>query len=160
MAQVTEAQGTNIHFVAVGTDLADAAKIKTAIAGGETVLCLNEFGDISLGSKSVTEYQCMSSDDAFKSLGSVSLANVTPELLYNAADTAGQADLRAMWDNNTRRIMIIELNDQITPTTGNPTYIHFEAAVSSPTMGISKGAAVLYKPTLEICTKPVVVVAT
>ena len=157
---VVESQGTQAYLVATGTAVTTAAEIKTALAAAKQINCLLDLGDISLGSRSVQEYTCMSSDNAFKSLGSVSLANVTPQLLYKPDDTAGQQDLRSMWENNTRRIMIIELNDQITPTTGNPTYITFEAAISSPAMGIAKDNAVQYSPTVEITTKPVVIVAT
>lgn len=157
---VVESQGTQAYLVAVGTDVSDAAKVKTAIATAKQINCLLDLGDISLGSRSVQEYTCMSSDNAFKSLGSVSLANVTPQLLYKPDDVAGQSDIRDMWTNNTRRIMILVLNDQITPTTGNPTSITFEAAISQPTIGISKDNAVMYNPTIEICTKPNTIEAT
>jgi hypothetical protein len=156
---VVESQGTQAYLIPVGTDVSDAAAIKTAIASAKQINCLMDLGDISLGSRSVQEYTCMSSDNAFKSLGSVSLANVTPQLLYKPDDAAGQADLRDMWENNTRRIMVIEINDQITPTTGNPTYITFEAAISQPTIGIAKDNAVMYNPTIEICTKPALILA-
>lgn len=156
---VVESQGTQAYLVAAGTDVSDAAKVKTAIATAKQINCLLDLGDISLGSRSVQEYTCMSSDNAFKSLGSVSLANVTPQLLYKPDDTAGQQDLRSMWENNTRRILVIELNDQITPTTGNPTYITFEAAISSPAIGIAKDNAVMYNPTIEICTTPSLILA-
>lgn len=158
--KVTESQGTQAYLAAVGTSVANAAAIATATAGGAKINCLLDLGDISLGSRSTQEYTCMSSDASFKSLGSISLANITPQLLFDAADVAGQADLKDMWTNNTRRIMIIELNDQITPTTGNPTYITFEVAVSNPTIGIAKDNAVMYNPTLEITTKPVIIEAT
>ncbi len=157
---VVESQGTKAYLVAVGTDVSDAAKVKTAIATAKQINCLLDLGDISLGSRSVQEYTCMSSDNAFKSLGSVSLANVTPQLLYKPDDVAGQSDIRDMWTNSTRRIMIIVLNDQITPTTGNPTSITFEAAISQPTIGIAKDNAVMYNPTIEICTKPGTIKAT
>lgn len=157
---VVESQGTQAYLVATGTSVTDAAEIKTAIASAKQIDCLMDLGDISLGSRSVQEYTCMSSDNAFKSLGSVSLANFTPQLLYKPDDTAGQADLRDMWKNNTRRIMVIELNDQITDSTGNPTYITFEAAISEPTMGIAKDNAVQYSPVIEICTKPDLIEAT
>lgn len=157
---VVESQGTQAYLVATGTNVSSASNIATAISTAKQINCLLDLGDISLGSRSATEYTCMSSDNAFKSLGAVSLANFTPQLLYKPDDAAGQADLRDMWDNNTRRIMIIKLNDQITPTTGNPTYITMEVAVSNPTMGIAKDNAVQYSPTLEICTKPVITVAT
>lgn len=157
---VVESQGTQAYLVAVGTDVSDAAKVKTAIATAKQINCLLDLGDISLGSRSVQEYTCMSSDNAFKSLGSISLANVTPQLLYKPDDVAGQADIRDMWTTNTRRIMILVLNDQITPTTGNPTSITFEAAISQPTLGIAKDNAVMYNPTIEICTKPDLIEAT
>ena len=157
---VVESQGTQAYLVATGTSVTTTAEIKTALASAKQINCLLDLGDISLGSRSVQEYACMSSDNAFKSLGSVSLANITPQLLFKPDDTAGQADLRDMWVNNTRRIMIIELNDQINPTTGNPTYITFEAAISQPTIGITKDNAVQYSPTIEICTKPDVILAT
>lgn len=161
MAQlsVVESQGTQAYLLPVGTSVSDAAAIKTAIASAKQINCLMDLGDISLGSRSVQEYTCMSSDNAFKSLGSVSLANVSPQLLFKPDDAVGQADLRSMWDSNTRRIMVIALNDQITPTTGNPTYITFEAAISSPTIGIAKDNAVMYNPTIEICTKPALILA-
>ena len=157
---VVESQGTRAYLVAVGTDVSDAAKVKTAIATAKQINCLLDLGDISLGSRSVQEYTCMSSDNAFKSLGSVSLANVTPQLLYKPDDVAGQSEIRDMWTNNTRRIMILVLNDQITPTTGNPTSITFEAAISQPTIGIAKDNAVQYSPVIEICTKPDLIEAT
>jgi len=152
--KVVESQGTKAYLLAVGTSVTNAAAIKTAIAAGKQINCLLDLGDISLGSRSTQEYTCMSSDDAFKSLGSISLANITPSLLFDPADVVGQDDLRNMWDNKTRRIMVIALSDQITPTTGNPTFITFEAAVSSPTLGVAKDNAVMYNPTIEICTKP------
>jgi len=156
---IVESQGTKGYLVATGTDLSDVTKIATAISTAKQINCILDIGDISLGSKAATEYTCMSSDNAFKSLGAVSLGNFTPQLLFKPDDVAGQEDLRDMWDTNTRRIMIIQLNDQITPTTGNPTYITMEVAVSQPTLGIAKDNAVMYNPTLEICTKPVLTLA-
>ncbi|MGJ0317717.1 hypothetical protein NG767_03090 [Aliarcobacter cryaerophilus] len=156
---VVESQGTQAYLIPTGTAITTAAEIKTALATAKKINCLMDIGDVSLGSKSVQEYTCMSSDNSFKSLGSVSLANITPQLLFKPDDTAGQDDLRDMWNDNTRRIMIIELNDQITPTTGNPTYITFEAAISSPTIGIAKDNAVMYNPTIEICTTPSLILA-
>ena len=158
--KVIESQGTTAYLVATSVATTTAAEIKTAIAAGKQINCLLDLGDISLGSRSATEYTCMSSDAAFKSLGAISLSNITPQLLFDPADTVGQDDLRDMWDNSTRRKLIILLNDQITPTTGNKTSITFEAAISTPTMGIAKDNAVQYSPTIEICTKPDLIMAT
>jgi len=109
--KVIESQGTTAYLVATSVATTTAAEIKTAIAAGKQINCLLDLGDISLGSRSATEYTCMSSDSAFKSLGAISLSNITPQLLFDPADTVGQDDLRDMWDNSTRRKLIILLND-------------------------------------------------
>jgi len=157
---VTESQNTKAYLVATSVSTVDAAAIATAISGGIAINCLLDLGDISLGSRSVQEYTCLSSAESFKSLGSISLANISPSLLFDAADAAGQADIRDMWDNNTRRKMIVMFDDEITPSTGNPTFLVFEAAISQPTIGVAKDNAVMYNPTIEICTKPALTLAT
>ena len=79
--------------------------------------------------------------------------------MYDAADIKGQKDLRDMYAANSRRKMIVALNDQITPTTGNPTYIVFEVAVSSLNIGVAKDNAVMSKTTIELCSVPVIIPA-
>lgn len=157
---VTNTQFTTAYLVETTVDTSDADKIKTAVTGGKKINCLLDLGDISLGTRSVQEYGCMTSDSYFKALGSLTLANITPQLLFDPTDTAGQADLKDMWTNSTRRKLIILLNDEITPTTGNNTSITFETAISNPTIGISKDSAVMYNPTMEICSKPDIIEAT
>ena len=137
----------------------DAAAIVIAIAAGVQIGCLQSIGDVTM-TRAVQEYTCISSDESTKSQGSVTLGNQELSTLFNAADTAGQQDLRDMWRNSTRRILIVALNDEITPTTGNPTYITFESAIAEAVMGIAKDDAVKYKPTIEITTKPNVIDAT
>ena len=156
---VTESQGTKAHLVATSVATSTAAEIKTAITGGDQIGCLQNLGDITT-SRNVQEYKCLSSDETAKSLGSISLPNVAMDLLFDADDATGQAELRTMYSTNTRRKMILELNDQITPTTGNPTYIVFEAGLSSDGVAIALDAAVMYKTTVEICSKPAMVMAT
>ena len=156
---ITNAQGTKAYLVATTAATGTASEIKTAATAGKAIGCVQNIGDIT-SSRSVQEYKCLSSDEVAKSLGSISLPNISTELLFDAADATGQADLRLMYSTNTRRKMIIELNDQITPTTGNPTYIVFECALSSDGLGINIDAAVLYKTTVEITSKPVLTKAT
>ena len=156
---VTDVQGTKAYLVATGTDVSSAAAIATAITGGVQIGCIQALGDITQ-TRAVTEYTCISSDESSKSQGSISLGNQEISTLFNAADTAGQQDLIAMWDGKERRILIIELNDEITPTTGNPTYITYEVFVSSPTFTMQKDNAVLYNATLEISSIPALTLAT
>lgn len=147
---VTNTQGTKTYLVALGTAVGTPAEIATAIAGAKTVNCMQTIGDIG-SSRSVQEYTCIDSDESAKSLGSITLPSFDTELLYNALDTDGQADLELMYSANTKRIMILELNDNAGVS---PTYITFEAAVSSELIGIEKDAAVMYKTTIEICSTP------
>lgn len=156
---VTDVQGTKLYLAALGTDVSDAAAIATAIATAKQIGCLQSIGDVTM-SRQVQEYTCISSNNSTKSVGSVSLGNQEISTLFNAADTAGQQDLIAAWDSNERRILIIELNDQITPTTGNPTYITYEVFPSGVAIPMQKDAAVLYNATLEISSLPDITVAT
>lgn len=150
---VTDVQGTKIYLAPKGADVSTAAKILTAIGTAKQIGCLQSIGDITM-TRAVQEYTCISSDESTKSQGSVSLGNQPIETLFNAADTAGQEDLIAMWDDKERRTFIIELNDQITPTTGNPTYITYEVFVSNVSIGMAKDAAVMYTATLEVSSMP------
>jgi len=156
---VTDVQGTKLYLVATGTDVSDAAAIVIAIAAGKQIGCLQSIGDIGM-TRAVQEYSCISSDDSSKSAGSISLGNQELSTLFNAADAAGQEDLIAMWDGKERRILIIELNDQITPTTGNPTYITYEIFPSGVTIPLAKDAAVLYNQVVEISSLPAMTLAT
>lgn len=156
---LTESQNTKVYLVATSVATSTAAEIKTAITGGKQIGCLQNLGDITT-SRNVQEYKCLSSDESVKSLGSISLPNISLELLFHANDASGEADLRLMYSSNTRRKMIIALNDEITPSTGNPTYIVFEAGISSDGVAIALDNAVLYKTTVEICSKPIMTMAT
>lgn len=156
---ITESQNTKAYLVATSVATSTAAEIKTAITGGKQIGCLQNLGDITT-SRNVQEYKCLSSDESAKSLGSISLPNISLELLFDADDATGQKDIRDAYADNSRRKMIIALNDQITDVSGNPTYIVFEAGFSSDGVAIALDQAVLYKTTCEICSKPIMTPAT
>ena len=156
--KVTDVQGTKVYLAPVTADVADAAKIKTAISTAKQIGCLQSIGDITM-SRAVQEYTCISSDVSTKSQGSVTLGNQEISTLFNAADIAGQKDLIAMWNGKERRTFIIELNDKITPTTGNPTYITYQVFVSNVSIAMAKDSAVLYNATLEISSLPSITLA-
>lgn len=161
---LTESQGTKAYLVDLGTDLGfdaetnknDPAKVKTAVATAKEIDLLVELGDLALGSRSVTEKTLINRKANYKFLGSYSIGNIAPQLIFDAADTQGQKVLKDMWDKEEKKIMIIVLPDQITETTGNPTSITFTAAISSPTIGTPKDDAITYTPTIEMMDLPVV----
>lgn len=153
--KVIESQGSKAYLVAAGTDLSTVAKIVTALGTAKEIGDINTIGDVT-SSRNVTEYKVIDKDEVAKSLGSLSLGNLPIELMYNGEDTAGQYDLRNAYNTNTRRELIIKLND--TPLTGtvkNPTYITMQIGVSSDGVAIAIDQAVIYKTVLEICSKPV-----
>lgn len=155
MINIVESQGSKVYLVAKGTDLSTVAKIETAIATAKNVSNLSTIGDLS-SSRNVTEYKVIDKTESAKSIGSLSLGNLPIELIYDATDTAGQQDLKLMYTDNTRREMIIMLADE--PTSGvspHPTYFTLQAGLSSEAVGIAIDAAVLYKTTIEICSKPI-----
>ena len=157
--KLTESQNTKCYLVATTVATSTAAAIKTAITGGKEIKFLPDLGDIGT-SKNVTSYNFINTDEVAKSIGSLTLPNFACDLIYDATDTAGQSDIKAMYADNSRRNMIVALNDQITPTTGNPTYIVFEVAVSSLNIGVAKDNAVMSKTTIELCSVPVIIPAT
>ena len=157
--KVIESQGSKAYLVAAGTDLSTVAKIVTALGTAKEIGDINTIGDVT-SSRNVTEYKVIDKDEVAKSLGSLSLGNLPIELMYNGEDTAGQDDLRDAYSTNTRRELIIKLNDE--PTTGsvkNPTYITMQVGVSSDGVAIAIDQAVIYKTTLEITSKPVLIPA-
>ena len=148
---VTEAQGTKGYLVATSVATSNATEIAAAILGGKEINCMQDVGDI-ITSRSVTEYKCISSDESAKSMGSISLPNINMDLLFDAADALGQADFRDMYQNNTRRKMILAFSDVGAGTT--PTFIDFEIALSSDGLGITIDNAVMYKTVIEITSIP------
>lgn len=152
---ITDSQGTLVYLVDTATSTADATAIATAIAGGDQIGCLQDLGSIAT-SRNVQEYSCLSSDEVAKSLGAITLPNISMSLLFDAADAAGQSVLRTMYNANTRKKMIIVLNDDLG---ANPTYIVFEAGVSSHGVNIAKDNAVMVDVTVELCSNPITTLA-
>jgi len=155
---ITESQGTKVYLVATSVATSTVAEIVTAITSAKQIGCLQSLGDITT-SRNVQEYKCLTSDESAKSLGSISLPSLDVELLFDARDATGQAELRTMYSTNTRRKMILELNDKPTGTVTNPTYIVFESGLSSDGESVAIDNAIMYKATVEICSKPIMLPA-
>lgn len=151
--KITESQGTKCHLVAITATTSTATEIASAISGGKEIKFIPDLGDIGT-SKNVTSYNFINTDEVAKSIGSLTLPNFACDLIYDATDTAGQADIKLMYSNNSRRKMIIALNDN---GGANPTYITFEVAVSALNLGITKDNAIMAKSTIEICSVPVTI---
>lgn len=152
---LTESQNTKCYLVATTVATSTAVEVETAIAGGKEIKFLPDLGDIGT-SKNVTSYNFINTNEVAKSIGSLTLPNFACDLIYDATDTAGQADIKAMYADNSRRKMIIALNDN---GGANPTYITFEVAISALNTSITRDNAVMAKSTIELCSVPVIIPA-
>ena len=156
---VTESQGTKVYFVETGVDVSTSANIETALTNAKVVGCLQSDIDTTI-TRAVQEYKCLSSDESTKSLGPISLPNFPMNLLFDADNTGGQAEIRDMFKNRTRRTIIIELTDgdasYSTIATGEayPTTITFEIAVSGMGEVMAMDTAVMQNSTIEMSSYP------
>ena len=153
MATLVDSQLTKAYLVPITADLATVAKIETAKATAEQLTCFQTFGDL-VETRASNEYKCIDSNDFQVSVGSITGSEIPVEFLFDSQDATGQAELRTMFDAKTRRILIVELNDE--PTTGvspHPTYIHFEVANLSSGITIALDAAVVYKTNMKVCSR-------
>jgi len=156
---VIDSQLTKVYLVPTTTAVATAANCVTAIATAKELLCFQTFGEIGV-TYGVQTYKCIDQNAVKKSRGSADLGNIPVEFLFDPADTAGQAELRAVSISGERKTVIVKYNDQITPTTGNPTYRTFETFVSGEGETIALDAAIIAKYTMEICSIPARIIAT
>lgn len=152
---LTESQNTKCYLVATTVATSTAVEVGTAITGGKEIKFLPDLGDIGT-SKNVTSYNFINTNEVAKSIGSLTLPNFACDLIYDATDTAGQADIKAMYADNSRRKMIVALNDN---GGVNPTYITFEVAISALNTSITRDNAVMAKSTIELCSVPLVIKA-
>lgn len=151
MAGTVDATGLDVYLVALATVTTTKADCATAIAGGKRIGKIKSLGDIG-GTRTITEHKYLSNDDTEKSVGSVSYANLTLEMPFNAADTAGQAELRSMFDGKTRMKMVIVETD------GNYTVIPSVICSAAP-KGYAIDDFVMFKPVVEQDAKEVNVIA-
>lgn len=122
----------------------------TVTVDGDAVGCLQSIGNIE-ESRSVQEYSCMTSNDTTKALGSITRGAISLGLLLDPnATTDGQKTLRDAFASNTEVAIVIELNNQITPTTGNGTKYAFNAKVSKVSIGLPKDGAVTLDMDVEM----------
>ena len=146
---ITNSQGTKVYIAATANAaVADATEVATAIAAGNQIGCIQDLGGLS-SSVSVQEYTCLSSNESAKSTGSRSQGNFTVGMLFSAADAAGQAELKTMYDGGQTRTFIIEFNDN---GGTNPTYETFEGFVSTEDIVAAKDNAVMVNMTVEIAS--------
>lgn len=140
MAGTVDATGIDIYLVAAATATTTKAACTTAIATGKRLIKTTSLGDIG-GTRAIKEYKYLSADDSEKTMGSVSYGNISVEMPFNAADTAGQAEMKTIFGDKSERKAIIKETD------GNFTV--FPVKCSSWMKGYAIDEFVVFKGTLE-----------
>lgn len=140
MAGTVDATGLNAYLVGAAVVTTLKSDCATAILTGKRLIKTKTLGDIG-GTRAVTEHKYLSLDDSEKSIGSVSYANLAVEMPFNAADTAGQSEMKAIFaDKSERKLIILE-------TDGNYTTVMVKC--SSWMKGYAIDDFVIFKGTLE-----------
>ena len=135
-----DSTGSEFYLVATTATLTTKADCTTAIGTGKKIAKVTGLGDIG-GTRAVQEIKYLSNDDSEKSIGSVSYGNLTVETPFTTADTAGQDELKTMFDDKSARILVIKNTDS------NFTYLPVKCSGAIKTYSID--AMILFKATIE-----------
>ncbi len=135
-----DSTGSEFYLVATTATLTTKADCTTAIGTGKKIAKVTGLGDIG-GTRAVQEIKYLSNDDSEKSIGSVSYGNLTVETPFTTADTAGQDELKTMFNDKSARILVIKNTD------GNFTHLPVKCSGAIKTYAID--AMILFKATIE-----------
>ena len=143
---VINSQGMVVYIVSPSLGLTPPTA--ALIQAGDAVGCPQSLGNIEQ-TRAVTEYKCMSSDDSAKALGSIQRGNVEIGLLFDPADVAGQAALKAAFAANSEVTVGIELPNTLGT---NGTIFAFNGGISAVSLGLVQDEAVTYTVTIEVAS--------
>lgn len=146
---INDVQLTKLHLAAEGTAVTTIAECVAAIAGGEELVGIQSLGDTSV-TKSTQEFSAIDTNDVSYSQGTNTIETKDMSVLFNSADVAGQADLKAMFINNTKHVFIASLTDG--------TYETFTGFSTKSGKSFEKGSAYMYMSTIQPTTIPLDVI--
>lgn len=153
---ITDVQLTKLFIAAEGTAVTTPAEIATAISTADLVSGIQSIGEV-MYSRNTTEYSAIDTDETAYSSGSITISPIDLSVLFDSTDTAGQAELRTMMGNNSRRVFIIKLTDDLAVS---PSYLTFTGFLSKSGYPIEKDGAVLYNTIVQPSSVPVLTEAT
>jgi hypothetical protein len=149
----TDGLDTKFYLVPTGTTLTTVTNIETAITTAEQIENIVTFGDFDFGTYAVNTLSVFGGD-MVKSLGAKTIGNVATQVVFDAANETGQADIRLMHTDKSRRMLIVALDDKPAGSVTNPTYLLVEIAVPTLAMPITMDASITYNATLEFMQVP------
>ena len=143
---VNDVQLTSLHLAAAGTAVTTLAEITTALLSAKELVGIQSMSPTTI-TKATQEHSAIDSNDVTYSQGTISVAPKDFSVLLNSADTAGQADLKAMFANNTLRVFICGLTDG--------KYEVFTGFATKSEKTFEKGSAYMYNSTVQPTTVPI-----
>ena len=135
-----DSTGSEFYLVATTATLTTKADCTTAIGTGKKIAKVTGLGDIG-GTRAVQEIKYLSNDDSEKSIGSVSYGNLTVETPFTTADTAGQDELKTMFNDKSARILVIKNTDA--------SFTHLPVKCSGAIKTYSIDNMIMFKATIE-----------
>lgn len=145
---------TKFYLVPDGTVVTAVSNIETALTTAKEIQNIISFGDFDLGTYAVNTLSVFGGG-MVKSLGAKTVGNVAAQIVFDAVNATGQAEIGTMHGDKTRRILIVQLNDN--PTSGetpHPSYLVVQIAVSALAMPIAMDSSYVYNATLEFMEIP------
>ena len=91
---------------------------------------INSLGSIKM-SRALKEYEALNTGAIVQAIGNMKTSPISIGLLYNPADAAGAKELETALNDATSIPFSIEMNNAVTPSTGNGTTWSWTAAVIS-----------------------------
>ena len=156
MLDYSDVQLTKVYVAADGTAVTTPAEIATAISGAKELIGIQSIGNISV-TKSTTELSAIDTNDVAYSQGTVSIAPIDLSVLFKSTDTQGQADFRSMFNDNSKRVFIVQYTEA---GAVSPAYETFTGFSTKSEKSFEKGNAYMYMATIQPTTVPVTVEAT
>lgn len=133
----------------------DVQGMKVKVDGAE-ISCVLEMGNYA-ETRATNSYQCMSQDEELISFGPISRNSFDITVPYDATNTNGIAKLNSSFDDKVKYSFAVELNNAVTPLTGNGTISTITMGVSGRTKVYEKGGIMqqtftIYPTTAETIT--------
>ena len=150
MALITnDVQLTKLYLAAEGTAVTTIAEIVIAIAAADELVGIQSIGNTSV-TKSTQEHSAIDTNDVSYSQGTNTIATKDMSVLFNSADVTGQAEFKAMFSDNTKRVFICALTDG--------SYETFTGFSTKSEKTYEKGSAYMYNATIQPTTIPLDVI--
>ena len=140
---VLNSKGSEIYIIP-RTNFSNCTSATSTILAGVMVNCPQSLGELT-ETRDMQEYKCMSDNNTYKSLGSISRGSFDIDMILDVAGVSGQQVIRQAFRDNTPLTIGIKLPDD--------TLYYFDASISGVSSGFEVDEAIGYTTTIEISSE-------